>query len=318
MKDNDVCFLKKFPVSMERVQISQPDPQTPSGALIHVPRYLGNLPFRVWKKMQDIVQNTPVILDPNTANPDLVLSVARAEKQREFEETQRKIQKTIQQRKADLKRMRDAVESHKRSAQTAMEDSERIFSELICSIEKRRTEVKQLIRDQERAAVKQAEERLARLELELDELRWKENEVKQLSNTDDHINFLQSCPSVSLSGSTDSFTVSSRPNFDEVVKSVSQLRDKLQQFCTDEIERLSKTVKTVQVIVPVRQFTTRNEFLQYSRLLTVDLNSVNNWLRLLEENTVITSSDTRLPCISTGREQNPLRHQHVTRTAWFC
>ncbi|XP_073702544.1 nuclear factor 7, ovary-like [Garra rufa] len=74
MKASDVCFLKEFPVSMERVQISQPDPQTPSGALIHVPRYLGNLPFRVWKKMQDIVQNTPVILDPNTANPRLLVS----------------------------------------------------------------------------------------------------------------------------------------------------------------------------------------------------------------------------------------------------
>ncbi|XP_073691422.1 E3 ubiquitin-protein ligase TRIM35-like [Garra rufa] len=74
MKASDVCFLKEFPVSMERVQISQPDPQTPSGALIDVPRYLGNLPFRVWKKMQDIVQNTPVILDPNTAHPVLLLS----------------------------------------------------------------------------------------------------------------------------------------------------------------------------------------------------------------------------------------------------
>ncbi|XP_050959667.1 nuclear factor 7, ovary, partial [Labeo rohita] len=74
MNASDVCFLKEFPVSMERVQISQPDPQTPSGALIRVPRYLGNLPFRVWKKMQDVVQNTPVILDPNTAHPDLVLS----------------------------------------------------------------------------------------------------------------------------------------------------------------------------------------------------------------------------------------------------
>uniref|UniRef100_A0A8C1QRR6 Uncharacterized protein n=1 Tax=Cyprinus carpio TaxID=7962 RepID=A0A8C1QRR6_CYPCA len=75
MKDSDICLLKKFPDSMERVQISsQPDPQMPSGALIHGPCYLGNLPFRVWKKMQDIVQNTPVILDPNTANPRLVLS----------------------------------------------------------------------------------------------------------------------------------------------------------------------------------------------------------------------------------------------------
>nr|NP_001038474.1 tripartite motif containing 35-20 isoform 1 [Danio rerio] len=74
LKANDVCFLKEFPVSMERVQISQPDPQMPSGALIHVSRYLGNLPFRVWKKMQDIVQYTPVILDPNIAHPQLHLS----------------------------------------------------------------------------------------------------------------------------------------------------------------------------------------------------------------------------------------------------
>ncbi|XP_056128128.1 E3 ubiquitin-protein ligase TRIM39-like [Rhinichthys klamathensis goyatoka] len=74
MKASDVCFLKEFPVSMERVQSSRPDPQMASGALIHVPRYLGNLPFRVWKKMQDIVQYTPVILDPNTVNPHLVLS----------------------------------------------------------------------------------------------------------------------------------------------------------------------------------------------------------------------------------------------------
>uniref|UniRef100_A0A672MB49 Tripartite motif-containing protein 35-like n=1 Tax=Sinocyclocheilus grahami TaxID=75366 RepID=A0A672MB49_SINGR len=59
MRASDVCFLKEFPVTMERVQISsEPDPQTPSGALIHVPRYLGNLSFRVWKKMQDMVQNS--------------------------------------------------------------------------------------------------------------------------------------------------------------------------------------------------------------------------------------------------------------------
>ncbi|XP_052409656.1 E3 ubiquitin-protein ligase TRIM35 [Carassius gibelio] len=75
MKASDVCFLKEFPVSMERVKIlSQPDPQTPSGALIDVSYYLGNLPFRVWNKMRDIVHNTPVILDPNTAHQNLILS----------------------------------------------------------------------------------------------------------------------------------------------------------------------------------------------------------------------------------------------------
>ncbi|XP_056308917.1 tripartite motif containing 35-31 [Danio aesculapii] len=74
LKANDVCFLKEFQGSMERVQISQPDPQMPSGALIHVSQYLGNLQYRVWKKMQDIVHYSPVILDPNTANSHIVLS----------------------------------------------------------------------------------------------------------------------------------------------------------------------------------------------------------------------------------------------------
>ncbi|CAM4610570.1 unnamed protein product [Leuciscus chuanchicus] len=74
MKDNDVSFLKNFKASMERVQISQPDPRMSSGALIHVSRYLGNLPFRVWKKMLETVQHTPLTLDPNTADPCLTLS----------------------------------------------------------------------------------------------------------------------------------------------------------------------------------------------------------------------------------------------------
>ncbi|KAK7175497.1 hypothetical protein R3I93_002420 [Phoxinus phoxinus] len=235
------------------------------------------------------------LVDEHRNHDTVSTGVARTEKQKHFEETQRYIQKTILQRKKDLMQMREAVESHKRSAHTAVEGSERIFTELIRSIDKRRTEVKQMIKDQERVAVNQAEERLARLELELDDLRWKETELKQFLNTDDQIHFLQSCPSVSLSGSTDDFTVSSRPNFDEVLKSVSQLRDKLHQFCTDEIERLSNTVKTVQIIVPSHQFMTRKEFLQYSRLLTLDLNSVNTQLRLAEGNTVITLSDTQLP-----------------------
>lgn len=74
MESDDVCFLKEFPDSMERMQISELDPQIPSGALIQVSSYLGNLSFRVCNKMQDIVQYTPVILDPNTANPRLLLS----------------------------------------------------------------------------------------------------------------------------------------------------------------------------------------------------------------------------------------------------
>ncbi|XP_051742739.1 tripartite motif-containing protein 16-like isoform X4 [Ctenopharyngodon idella] len=230
------------------------------------------------------------LMDEHKNHDTVSTAAARTEKQRQYEETQRNIQQRIQQREKDLQQLREAVESHKRSAQTAVQDSERIFTELIRSIERRRSEVTQLIRDQERAAVKQAEERLEELEQEITDLRRRDAELKQLSHTQDHVHFLQSSSSVSLSGSTDGFTVSSHLSFDEVVKSVSQLRDKLLQFCSEETEIITDRVKTIQVIL-TPEYQTREELLQYSHLLTLDLNSVNNRLRLSEGNTVITATD---------------------------
>ncbi|KAG7488318.1 hypothetical protein MATL_G00032540 [Megalops atlanticus] len=66
----------------------------------------------------------------------------RTEKQKQLGETQRKFQQRIQDREKELQDLRQAVESLTRSAQAAVEDSERIFTELIHSIERRRSEVK--------------------------------------------------------------------------------------------------------------------------------------------------------------------------------
>uniref|UniRef100_A0A8C7WEK6 Uncharacterized protein n=1 Tax=Oncorhynchus mykiss TaxID=8022 RepID=A0A8C7WEK6_ONCMY len=65
LKDEDISFL---------AQCTMPDPQLVSVGLIDVAKHLGNLKFRVWKKMQEIIKHTPVILDPNTASSWLSLS----------------------------------------------------------------------------------------------------------------------------------------------------------------------------------------------------------------------------------------------------
>ncbi|XP_050958980.1 tripartite motif-containing protein 16-like [Labeo rohita] len=115
----------------------------------------------------------------------------RTEKEKHLKKTQRKLQQRIQQRQKDLEQLREDVKSHKRSAQTAVEDSERIFTELIRSIERSRSEVTQRIRDQEKAAVSRAEGQMDRLEQEIDDLMRRNAELEQLSHTDDHIHFLQ-------------------------------------------------------------------------------------------------------------------------------
>ncbi|KAF5891930.1 tripartite motif-containing protein 35-like, partial [Clarias magur] len=56
MTAEDILFLQNYKETVKRAQCTLQHPEELSGALIHVPKHLANLKFRVWEKMQQNIQ----------------------------------------------------------------------------------------------------------------------------------------------------------------------------------------------------------------------------------------------------------------------
>ncbi|XP_076872530.1 E3 ubiquitin-protein ligase TRIM47-like [Brachyhypopomus gauderio] len=113
------------------------------------------------------------------------------QKQTQLKELQRKHQQRIQEKEEKVQELKQAMNTLKCSAWAAVEDSERIFTELISTIEKKRCEVRELIRNQEKAELSRAEDLLEKLDQEITDLKRRDTELEQRSHTEDHIQFLQ-------------------------------------------------------------------------------------------------------------------------------
>ncbi|XP_030649162.1 E3 ubiquitin-protein ligase TRIM47 [Chanos chanos] len=118
----------------------------------------------------------------------------RTEVQRQLGEVQKEFQQKIQEREKEVQELRKAVVLCKRTAQAAVDNSERIFTELIQSVERKRREVTDLIRTQEKAQLGRAEGLLDRLEQEIAELRRRTSGLDQLSHANNDVHFLRTQP----------------------------------------------------------------------------------------------------------------------------
>ncbi|KAM4551216.1 E3 ubiquitin/ISG15 ligase TRIM25-like [Odontesthes bonariensis] len=213
----------------------------------------------------------------------------RTERQRELEGSRQQIQQRIQDAEKDVKLLQQEVEAIHQSADKTVEHSQMIFTELIRLLQKRSSDVKQQIRSQQEAEGSRVKELQKKLEQEITELKRKDAELKQLSHTEDHSQFLLSCPSVAaLSESTDSSSIKIRPlrHFEDVTAAVSELRDKLQDILREEWTNISLRVTEVDVLLSEPK--SRAGFLKYSCEIKLDPNTTNTRLLLSEGNRKVT------------------------------
>ncbi|CAB1414117.1 unnamed protein product [Pleuronectes platessa] len=165
-------------------------------------------------------------VDEHKDHDTVSAAAERTERQRELGLRRQTIQQRVQDMEKDLKLLQQEEEAINGSADKAVEDSEKIFTELIRLLEKRSSDVKQQIRSQQQTEVSQVRELQERLEQEITELKRKDHELKQLSDTEDHNQFLHNYPSLTpLSGSThsSSFRLPPLRNFEDVTAAVSKV-----------------------------------------------------------------------------------------------
>ncbi|XP_037621915.1 E3 ubiquitin/ISG15 ligase TRIM25-like [Sebastes umbrosus] len=203
----------------------------------------------------------------------------RTERQRELEVSLLNIQQRIQDREKDVKLLQQEVEAVNRSADKAVEDSEKIFTELIRLMEKRSCDVKQQVRSQQKSEGSRVKELQEKLEQEITELKRRDAEMKLLSHTEDHNQFLLNYHSLApLSESTSSINIRPLSYFEDVTGAVSEVRDKLQDVLREKWTNVSQT--EVDVLLSQPEPKTRAEFLQYSREIKLDPNTAYTQLLL--------------------------------------
>ncbi|XP_059184377.1 tripartite motif-containing protein 16-like [Centropristis striata] len=224
-------------------------------------------------------------MDEHKGHDTVSAAAERTEKQKELEVSRQNIQQRIQDREKDVKLLQQELEAINHSADKAVEDSEKMFTELIRLLEKRSSEVKRQVRSQQETEVSGVEEVEEKLQQEIRELKRKDAEMKKLSNTEDHNQFLHSYPSLSaLSPSTSSIQIRPLRYFDHVTAAVSRVRDKLQDVLRDKWTDVSLTEVDVLLSDSPAEPTTRAGFLKYSCEITLDPNTANTKLLLSEGN----------------------------------
>ncbi|KAF3698593.1 Tripartite motif-containing protein 16 Estrogen-responsive B box protein [Channa argus] len=229
-------------------------------------------------------------VDEHKGHDTVSAEAERTERQRELEGSRQQIQQRIQDREKDVKVLQQEVEALNRSAEKTVEDSEKIFTELIRLIEKRSSEVKQQIRSQQETEVSRVKELQEKLEQEITELKRKDAELEQLSHTEDHNQFLQKyCSPTHLVKY--SYFSTSKPNFlqyfDQLQEAISQVTKKLQDIQDMGWTNMSLTLTDMGVLL-LREPKTRDEFLTYSHQIILDPNTVNKRLSLSEDDREVT------------------------------
>ncbi|CAL8290322.1 unnamed protein product [Lota lota] len=142
--------------------------------------------------------------------------------------------------------IKDTVDRSKADADREIADGMQVFTALMRSIEKWQDDFNQTVKERLKSTEKQVEDLIKELEQEIEDLTNRSSEVKQLSQTEDHLHFLQTFRSLKNPPTTrDWTTVEVRPP--SCVGTLRRSLDQLEETLNMEMKKLrAAELKRVQ------------------------------------------------------------------------
>ncbi|XP_078113700.1 E3 ubiquitin/ISG15 ligase TRIM25-like [Sander vitreus] len=173
-------------------------------------------------------------MDEHKGHDTVAVAAEKCEMQRRLEGTKQEIADRVLDSERKMAELRGAAGSIRDAAWKACDDIERLSAESVLlfvrSVERKRSEMRAKVGEAEKAGVDWIHSRLGQLQREVLELRRREDELDQLSLTEDPIQFMQGCQAL---GDLPVFTDShARP--DMLTEFVTAQIDKLKNMCNKE------------------------------------------------------------------------------------
>ncbi|CAL8290406.1 unnamed protein product [Lota lota] len=182
------------------------------------------------------------------------------------------VQQLIQERQQKIQEIKDTVDRSKADADREIADGVQVLTALKRSIEKCQDDLNQMVKEKLKSTEKEAEDLIKELEQEIKDLTNRSSEVKQLSDTEDHLHFLQTFRSLKNPPPTRDWTTVEvcPPSY------IGTLRRSLDQL----EETLNMEMKKVPDL--------RSALKKYACDLTLDPNTAHRELSLSEDNRKVT------------------------------
>uniref|UniRef100_A0A8C4TIF0 Tripartite motif-containing protein 16-like n=1 Tax=Erpetoichthys calabaricus TaxID=27687 RepID=A0A8C4TIF0_ERPCA len=216
----------------------------------------------------------------------VTLDMERVEKQKV------EMKKRTEEKERKLETLKNSVMRIQNSADKEINENDKAFTSILQSITRLWSEVMALIIDHKQKKVRKAEEIIKPLEKEIVELKRRDAELAQLSQTDDHVHFIKTFPSLCVplqDGVSPNATINEDFLPNTLKKDLSDLQRHLEEISSWEFVKTSVTGE-----LGIATTENRKKFIFNSCPLTLDHNTAHRWLQLSERNRKVTNNRTVL------------------------